>query len=191
MKRSVLGLAIVAACLVPAAAAAQEAGKIGVTMGFPASVGVIWHASEKFAVRPEFSFSQSSVELSLSESDRTTVGVGLSALFYTKKWDNAAMYFSPRFAWSHSTAETRTDFDDFPPVIFIESIDTERESSANSYAYSGSVGAQGWIGRRFSVFGEVGLEYMTGSAETDSFPSSDSSVKGFNLRSGVGAVLYF
>ena len=191
MKRLFLGAAIVGACLVPAAAAAQEAGKIGVTMGFPASVGVIWHASEKFAVRPEFTFSHSSLESSIGETDSTAVGVGLSALFYTKKWDNAAMYFAPRFAWTHSSAESRTDFDDFTRVLLPEPIDTERESSANAYLYSGSVGAQGWIGRRFSVFGEVGFAYTTGSSESDSFLSNETSVKGFSLRSGVGAVLYF
>ena len=37
------------------AASAQERS-FGVTMGYPASIGVLWHMSEAVAVRPEFSF---------------------------------------------------------------------------------------------------------------------------------------
>lgn len=178
MKRPFLGIAIFCLCLVPTFASAQEAGKTGVTMGFPAQVGVIWHASEKVAVRPEFSFTHSSAEAPGGETSSDTYGLGVSVLFYTKKWDNAAAYFAPRFAWAHGRGESRSDLGDFGS-----------ESTFDSYQYSGSFGGQGWFGSRFSVYGEVGIAYQTGS--TDSGSSVDVTNKSWSIRSGVGAVLYF
>jgi outer membrane protein W len=37
-------------------AQAQEPGKIGITMAYPASVGVIWDASKAIAIRPMITF---------------------------------------------------------------------------------------------------------------------------------------
>ncbi len=181
MRRSFVGLAVIAASLVPAFASAQEAGKVGVTMGFPASLGLIWHATEKIALRPEFSFTHSSSDTSIGETSSDSVGLGLSALFYTKKWDNAGMYVAPRFLWAHGSGETRPNIGDFEGS----------DSSADAYTYSGSVGAQGWIGSRFSVFGEVGLSYTTTSSDSSSAFSTEVKTKSFGIRSGVGAVLYF
>jgi hypothetical protein len=69
-------------------AAAQDEGKVGITMGYPAAVGIIWHVSDTVAIRPELSFSGSSSEtdraenITDSESDGWTLGTGISALFY-------------------------------------------------------------------------------------------------------------
>jgi hypothetical protein len=179
MKRSILGLALVCACLAPAAASAQEAGKVGITMGYPAGFGMIWHASDKLAVRPEFTFAFGSSESTLSEADSTGVGLGVSVLFYTKKWDNAAAYVAPRFAWSHTNSESTGGFNGFVS-----------EATGNAYVYSGSFGAQGWVGDHFSAYGEVGLGYSTSSTKS-SLTSSKLSSNTFSIRSGVGVAFYF
>jgi hypothetical protein len=179
MKRSVLGLAVIIASLIPAFASAQEAGKVGVTMGFPASVGIIWHVSEKVAVRPDFAFVHSTYDSDLGDASSDSVGLGASVLVYLKKWENSAAYFAPRFAWSHASSESEADFGGF-----------ESKSSGDAYTYSGSFGAQGWIGRRFSAYGEVGLSYSTGTSESE-VSERETTSGGFNIRSGVGVVLYF
>jgi hypothetical protein len=180
MNRSIVGLAALGACLVvPTFASAQEAGKIGVTMGFPASVGIIWHATEKVAVRPEFTFTHSSTEASGGETSSTSCGTGVSVLFYAAKWDNAAAYFAPRFAWAHGNGESRGN-----------SGILGAESSSDAYTFTGSFGAQGWIGSRFSVFGEVGLSFTDGSSE-NSFSVEPLETQSFGLRGGAGAVFYF
>ena len=53
IRRFLLAAGLV--CLTCGTASAQGAGKTGVTMGYPASIGVIWHASDKVAIRPELS----------------------------------------------------------------------------------------------------------------------------------------
>ena len=60
MKRLMLGVSLVLS--VGANALAQDAGQVGVLLGFPSAVGVIWHVTDNIAVRPEVSFSTGSTE---------------------------------------------------------------------------------------------------------------------------------
>lgn len=91
-------------------AGAQDAGKTGVTMGYPASIGFIWHASDKVAIRPELSISGGSSESSPSsfaaENDTWSLGTGVSVLFYLDSYDHLKTYFSPRFTCSRNTTES-------------------------------------------------------------------------------------
>src|SRR3989442_6914007 len=98
--RRVFGLgAVLLLCSGPAARA-QEQGKVGITMGYPASIGILWHATEKVALRPELSITGSHSDS--SDSDSVTVGTGLSALFYGAGGNNVRPYISPRFNYAHS-----------------------------------------------------------------------------------------
>ena len=68
-------------------AVAQEKGQTGLTMGYPATIGLIWHIGDSAALRPEFSFSRTANEASSStvpsvgSSTGTGEGVALSGLF--------------------------------------------------------------------------------------------------------------
>ncbi|CAN5884069.1 hypothetical protein BH18ACI5_BH18ACI5_23700 [soil metagenome] len=58
--------------------------------------------------------------------------------------------------------------------------------------FSGSFGVQYWFGSRFSIFGEAGLAYSSGSVESgSSFSTSKADSHSFGTRSSVGAVFYF
>ena len=54
--RTVSGVLALLLCGVTGAAA-QDGGKAGITMGYPASIGILWHAGDRVAIRPEFSIS--------------------------------------------------------------------------------------------------------------------------------------
>ena len=168
----------------PVAASAQEKGRTGIFMGYP-SLGLIWHASETVAVRPEISFSHASTETDFSESDNDSVGVGVTLLFYMAKRDNAAAYFAPRYAYSHTSVESEVTA--VGPV-------TAKTTSTTSQL-SASFGAQYWMGKRFSVFGEAGLSYTTGEGKTKGSPStfavSPSDLTAIATRASVAAVFYF
>ena len=62
--RRFLVLAAALLVLTGRTAGAQGAGKAGVTMGYPASIGVIWHASDKVAIRPELTIAGASSKTS-------------------------------------------------------------------------------------------------------------------------------
>ena len=87
-------------------AVAQERGQFGLTTGYPAAIGVVWHVTDRFGIKGEVSFALSSSEfdatpfLSGQETNTDSFGVGVAGLFYVNRNDNVSTYFSPRFAFN-------------------------------------------------------------------------------------------
>lgn len=205
MKRLMLGVAMVLS--VGANALAQDAGQIGVTLGYPAAVGVIWHVTDNVAVRPEISFSTASAEIpainpgfslpglsaDLGETSSTTVTAGVSGLFYFGKWDKLRAYVSPRYTYSRLTAESGS------------TISTDARNSV--YTVTGSFGAHYQLHRRFAVFGETGFGYNHSHTTSTSLlrlpvipvgpvlPPVSQSVEtnshSWAIRTGAGVIFYF
>lgn len=171
---------IAALCLVlsPITAAAQERGQVGVTMGFPASVGFIWHATDRVALRPEIDFAFGSSENEINDvvtvdSDNRGYSIGASVLWYlTPAAENVHPYVSPRLMFFKSTSER----DDLP------------DADSDGLDLSASFGVQYAPVPRFSVFGEVGVAFT--NAES-SFGDSEGSSTAFGTRTAVGVIYYF
>jgi hypothetical protein len=213
--RLLLGLVSLLAVLVlfPSAAHAQDEPKLGLTMGYPSAIGVLWHVADRVAIRPEATFSGGSSEssssnpivgtdTSLAPSDNWQLGVGVSALFYLKRVEALRTYLAPRFAYSRLNTSTNTS----GGIV---------SSTSDGWAYttSGSFGAQYSLGRHFGVFGELGVSYTASTTRT-SFGESITNVIGIGLggpitttssltvrselhahnvssRSGAGIIFYF
>ena len=171
-------------CVFSAAAAtasAQDAGHVGLTTGYPASIGILWHLSERTAVRPEISFtlnSSSSESLVDATSDFSTFGTGVSVLFFSPLRDNLKLYVAPRFGYSRTTGSTEFS-----------------ESATDIYSISGSFGGHYSLGSRFALFGEAGLQYSHQSGSLTSSPPITIQTKSHadivGTRTAVGVVIYF
>ena len=190
--RYALGVAAVLLLSV-AGAGAQDGGKTGITMGYPASIGVIWHANDKIAIRPEFSISGTSSESSpapsfTSKTDGWGYGVGASALFYLHTYDHLRTYFSPRFTYGHATTNGESSgLATLPSGIAT----VTTKSTANTSGITGSFGAQYALGDKFSVFGEVGFGFNHSSTTTSSTAISQKVTgNGWGTRTGVGVIFY-
>jgi outer membrane protein W len=182
VRRYAIPLAGVVMALASGTARAQERGDSGITMGYPASVGFVYHLTDRLAVRPEvsFTFSDSSSEgtATLLTTDSTQVGTGVSVIFYLAHHDKLRTYVSPRYTYTHARSTSESPFSG-----------TSRTTIA-SHTVAGTFGAQYALHDRFGVFGEVGVGYTSQSntsgvidvrVETDSFAS----------RTGVGVIFYF
>jgi hypothetical protein len=55
-------------------AAAQERGRVGLTVAHPASVGLIWHPSDRVAIRPDLNLSWTASETEGPTSVFVTLG---------------------------------------------------------------------------------------------------------------------
>lgn len=123
------------------------------------------------------------ITTSESTTDFWQASVGLSALFYLSKHDALRTYVSPRWAYTR-------DFNDSSSGLS-DSIDFGSTRSGNLVA--GSFGAQYALGRKFSAFGEIGLEFTrTVSTPNDSrFGGSQDVFRTFGTRSAAGVILYF
>jgi hypothetical protein len=66
---------------------AQEKGDTGLTISVPTAIGIIWHPSERLAVRPDLSFSMSETdgEGPLPDISSKSITLGISALLYTRQ----------------------------------------------------------------------------------------------------------
>src|SRR5258707_12879195 len=115
MNRSPIVVGTILLMLAGGVANAQEKGQTGLTLGYPASVGVIFHLSDHVALRPEFSVSKSTTSDDASSPSGSTstgtwaLGVGVSGLFYIKKRDNLREYLSPRFTYTRSQTALDTN----------------------------------------------------------------------------------
>jgi len=149
-------------------------------MAFPAAVGVIWRATDGLAIRPDFTFSQSGNGGDSLTSSNASVGLGVSALFYVRKWDNLRAYVSPRFGYQRSS--------------FTYPGSSPSSISTNTYSGAGSFGAEYLLHRRFAVFAETGLVYShasTGGATIYPGLSLETSSHTWGTRAGIGAIVYF
>lgn len=178
-------------------AAAQEAGDVGVTMGYPGAVGVVWHVTEGFALRPDVSLASSTSEsettatgllggtslTSTNKSDGWGATVGLSALVTVRTIDRLRLYLTPRVAYSHSTSDNETG---------LTGSLAEFTATTKGIIASGSFGTQYSLHDRFAIFGELGLQY-SGLTTTSDFPGSRSETDStsLGLRSAVGVTFYF
>ena len=184
--RALLLSVLSALCVVlfPASSVAQERGQVGLTMGFPTAAGMIWHPTDRFAVRPEITFSQttSKAELTLpnvsTENTGRALGVGASLLWYFGSSEgNVRPYLSPRVVYSRLT----TDDDD-----------DDEEDENGALSVSGSLGVQYTPTRRLGLYGEVGVG-RTHNETTRVLPTLTvtTSLTSWSIRSAVGVIFYF
>ena len=190
-----MALGLLAALAAPAAA--QEKGDVGLTMGYPAAIGVVWHIADWVAIRPDVAMTWTSTETestidtglpgvpsitSTTSADLFNTSVGLSALFYVHTEDRFRLYVVPRGAYLH----TSLDLDEGSGLTI------GLDESSDGFLVSGALGAQVKAHERFSIFGELGLQYTSQGSETSrpQFRNENES-HSFGLRSAVGVTLYF
>ena len=160
--------------LTATAAAAQERPNVGITIGYPAAVGVLWHATDSVAIRPDFRFSGSSSEP--GGVDGWTFATGVTALFYAPAAENVRTYIAPRLDYQRNSTT-------------VSALGLEQTRTSNAWGISGSFGAEYTPNRRFGVFGEIGLSYSR--LKTEAVASlSEGTSHGWGTRAGVGVIFY-
>ena len=110
---------MIAALLQPRAGAAQDTPHLGIAMGYPAQVGVLWTVSDHVAIRPEMNWTRTTTEsVSTSTifngtgvtttsvtttSNSNAIGGGVTALFYLTHRDALRTYLAPRYSYARTT----------------------------------------------------------------------------------------
>jgi hypothetical protein len=194
MRANVLGVVMATAMAAPAAA--QERGDVGVTMGYPAALGVVWHVTDRVALRPDVSLTWTSSEstntltvfpgvapiTSTSAVESQSTSLGLSALVTLHRSDRFRLYLVPRAAWVRSTVDLDGGLAGEATV----------DTTTDGWLASGGFGGQVAVHDRFAIFGEAGVQYSSQQA-TSSLTTSRSrdETRTFGLRSAVGVTVYF
>lgn len=190
--RNLIYLVVVLAVSAARPVAAQDAGAVGVAMGYPGALGVVWHVTDGIALRPDVSVTRSSSETTstglggtlttVNTAEGWNTAVGLSVLVTVKTVERLKVYVAPRLAWSYSRSDNESGAG--TAIAFT--------TTTKGVIASGSFGAQYLLHDRFAIFGELGLQY-SGLDNTSDFSGSRSSGDSttVGLRSAVGATFYF
>jgi len=193
------------------AAEAQDSGRFGVTMGYPASIGFLWHATSSIALRPEVAWTRTTNDVTstvtfttvtfpagtttttttttTSSNDGWQTSVGASALFYLPKREALRMYLSPRVLYTRTSSTTTSTS---PSAFGVPSrAPTTTETTSRGYFVGGSFGAQYALSARFALYGEVGLGATKARTTNATLERTTLNAWTVATRSGVGAIVYF
>jgi len=214
MRRIVCALACSTLVFAAGSASAQEKGKVGLTMGYPQSVGIVWHVTDRIALRPEVSISHSWSETTerrvviipgpgvpgfpLPGSPTETVSTsawslttGLTGLIYLWKDNNVSAYLAPAVTYSRASIKSETSPPPRDPFPFP---DFDLDITTSNIGARGALGVQYAPHRRFSVFGELGVDYdrsLDGGVPLESFFETDRKSGSWGTRSAAGIIFYF
>jgi hypothetical protein len=165
-----------------AMAGAQEAGKAGISIGYPSAIGVLWHATESIAIRPDFTFTHTSSDT----SSGWAYGTNISVLFYLKKYDNVRAYVSPRFSYTRNSTTSTPVVSTLPGAVLVPPITITGSTTGGA----GTFGVQAWSGSHFSAFGEVGIAFSQRTTESVLTGLGNLKSKLWGTTAGVGVVFY-
>jgi hypothetical protein len=178
-----LGICLIAVAALPGSAFAQDTPKAGLVIGYPASLGVIWHAGKKVAIRPEFAITGSSSKSEGTSFNSHSSGVattfGLSVLFYAHTDEHLRTYFVPRFLYGHASSKNKTSSSTNPSVT----------SDNDLIGGSGAFGASYQLARKFAMFGELGfgVEHVESTSSVNTAKNRSTT---WGTRAGVGVIFY-
>ncbi len=160
----------------PQKPATDEPGRIGLTVAYPQSTGLIgfvWEKSERLALRPTVAFQGSAFDSSSSKT--FSIAGSLSVLRYVGQKDSARAYVGPRFAYTHGWRSSAFGTD-----------------TNSAYGVGGLAGLQYALTHRISVWGEAGVDYTFATAGgTAGGITTNSHTHNIASRSGLGLNLYF
>jgi opacity protein-like surface antigen len=172
-----LACGILLAC---ASARAQEPNKdrrFGLTAAYPGSgglIGLVWQTSDRWAFRPELSFS-ARFHGENNNTDSSTVGIAVTVLRYVAKRDNASLYVGPRLSYSRNSTTNGG-------VV---------NQTSSVYGAGVNLGLQYELTRRISVYGEVGAAYSYQRATSEGITPTPITSHAVTSRGAVGLNLFF
>jgi len=202
-------------CLAFAAgASAQDDRSVGLTIGYPTAVGVIWQVVDRVAIRTDTFFSSSWTDAdsanagdefsrllgTTASTSGRNFGVGVSVLVTIAKWERLRAYLAPRAAYGRSTSESEisisTSLQFLPSLPGLPGLPATPtviqpatfETKVTTQTYGASFGTQYGLGERFAAFGEVGVAYASSRPSSGgalSFGSGGSTSPIFNLPGSV------
>jgi len=147
--------------LLASTAGAQQKGRIALDLGVPTDLAVLWHAGDRFAVRPEFNF----VRVSDDNNSTTRFDLGGSALLSLEPSGSLTPYIGFRAAYGWFT----------------------ESNSPTVWSFAGIFGARYALDKRFGVSGETGLAFSR--THSDAAPVFNQKV--FQPWGRVSALIYF
>jgi len=192
---------------------AQNRGEFGLNFRVDPQprIGLTYHLSSRFAVRPYIGFSFGSseakseieliapfgVQVGEREEDTTNLSFGMGLFYYFLKQSDFAAYTGVNFNYaretvdlSYSTPFINRPLPTMPPKLEFQR--GEEESVGDIYQTSALLGMQYELSRHFSVFGEVGVGCTFSRHERENRVETLVKAHRWGIaNSGIGIIFYF
>jgi len=174
-----------------------EKGSVGLNMRVDPSprIGMTYHISEKFALRPYVGFSIGSEEAESEfrpepnrpviegtrKEDSTHIHFGLGFLYYFYSARDFSVYTGLNFGYTRVNKE-----------ISFSWRDDKVKEDGETYLASVMLGLQGQVMKNLDVFGEIGFGYTLGKFNRRNDVETDIDSQRWGLsNTGIGIVFYF
>lgn len=174
-----------------------EKGSVGLNLRIDPSprIGMTYHISGKFALRPYVGFSIENEEVKREfqpeqnrpvikgarKEDSTNIHFGLGFLFYFYSTRDFSVYTGLNFGYTGVNKEISFSWRD----------DAIKEDG-ETYLASVMLGLQGQVMKNLGIFGEVGFGYSLGKFNRRNDAESDIDSQRWGLaNTGVGIIFYF
>jgi len=183
---------------------AQEQGKVGIIMRVdPAPrIGLTYHLSKAFALRPYVGFSMSSQEAenefipqnqeglpdprvitSERKEDSTRITAGLGLLYYFHTGRDVSVYTGANFSYTRHTVDTE---------VTVRNENLSWKDRGEIFGVNALLGLQCRLLDNLGIFGEVGLGYSGASYEHENAMEATRKTSRWGLtNSGIGLIFYF
>jgi hypothetical protein len=148
-------------------------------MGYPSAIGIHIPVSRVVTIRPEISFSGTSLEDVTVETSSWIVGLNVSALFYVHHDDRLRTYIAPRLEYGHAWIDASSSSIALPLL----------NSDRTTWGGSGLFGAHYSLSDRFGIFGEIGFGFSTSTLPGTILTATPTS-KSWGTRTAVGIVFF-
>jgi hypothetical protein len=210
---------------------AQRAGQVGLNfiVGEVTSLGATLNLTDNFALRPLISYQRNTNEnqsfptvisplpiqpqsfTDRSENNETTLGAGLSALYYFKGIEGIFPYLGITGRYNrvnrtsnYTSTSSFTEISGGVSTVTTRTSQSSQTGNGNGYTAQGILGLQYTFNKRIGVYGEIGGSYnytsedQSNSNTSSSAPASTAigsgkttSSSGGTITTGVGVIIYF
>jgi hypothetical protein len=174
-----------------------EKGSVGLNMRVDPSprVGMTFHISSKFALRPYVGFSIANEETDAEfqpegnrplvrgtrKEDSTNLHFGLGFFYYFYSVGDFSVYTGLNFGYTRVNRE-----------ITFSWRDGDVNEDGETFQVSALLGLMGQVMKNMGIFGEVGFGYSSGQFNRRNDRENESSSQRWGLaNAGVGVVFYF
>jgi hypothetical protein len=181
---------------------AQEKGQVGLDAAFDSGplIGLTYHVTRWLAIRPAVSYTHSSttqlfdpsVPTMAASRDLSSSGWkgSLSALFFLPKTEGLSPYIGGSYNYAHTSSDSQPVAAPQPYASFFGQTAADTSNGGSAF-----LGLQHVFGKRFGLFGEAGVSFLsTSHSQTDvpppasGFPVGTSSQTTHTVGTFTGAV---
>jgi len=170
--------------------------------GAASNVGAVFQLSERFSLRTTLGFSTQDAAVETTslfqgsytqEMKNYTAALGL--FYHFREKEKLSLYSGLEFGYSHTVVDSsdKISYQIIDGVVIFDPVATQERDKRHGYTGNVILGVKYRLGKRFAIFGEIGLGFEKSEAnnKSDGISIYNAEYTDWNLkRSGIGIIFF-